>query len=660
MRVVVKFLWLAVTWFGVGSGALLPATTAGAVAYSAETADQCKNIVLSIGINHYRHISALKRAQYDADDVRTHFERQGFCVIETHGANDKQTLSRKINQFLDALQPGSVALFFFAGHGLQHLGSNYLVPSDMTQPPFGRGKDVVLRQLDNEAINLQQLLQDFAIRRKAIQEAAKEAQSKNSSREDNASNDVLGIFIIDACRELPFKSDGTSRGLVARAGLVPVRDTGGAFVLYSAGTGELALDSLGASDPDSRNSVFMRHFRVLISEEHHLSLTGIAQRLKVLVSETAQQYRGGHDQMPAFYSGLRWPRTIYGEKAAFAGVDRTRYTTAFLRAANTELAENYERSQAIRAQEMQQTRLQDQASGSSTTRGSTINPTVWDKCSFCPELVAIAPGRFTMGDAATGTASVNIDRYFAISRTEITYGQWMACVNSSVEPRCDAVDPGYRINVPEAGRSCNDSATVMDECRLPMRYVNWEQAKVYTEWLSSVTEQTYHLPTEAEWEFSARAGSTGKFSFSRKGMPEAEELQRLCDYGNGADRGLQLWLFAGLKCDGVNGGDIRSEGPSEAGSLLYNRFGLHDVHGNVWEWVQDCWNNTHNDHPGNNVARAGPGNNSSDCKRVVRGGSWMSEPDALRSASRTAFSQLHARQTVGFRVVRKMPQPNQQ
>jgi len=171
--------------------------------------------------------------------------------------------------------------------------------------------------------------------------------------------------------------------------------------------------------------------------------------------------------------------------------------------------------------------------------------------------------------------------------------------------------------------------------------VNRDDAKAYVAWLAKTTGQPYRLLSEAEWEYAAR-GVTGatpqpRFHF---GNDEAQ----LCQYGNHADRSTSF-SWKNTKCsDGVG------EKTAEAGRYKPNAFGLYDMHGNVWEWVEDCWNDSYQTAPPGGSART-----TGDCGlRVLRGGSWFEPPEYLRSANRLRSPLDNRGWFIGFRLARTL------
>ena len=251
--------------------------------------------------------------------------------------------------------------------------------------------------------------------------------------------------------------------------------------------------------------------------------------------------------------------------------------------------------------------------------------TTFRDCAGCPEMVVVPSGSYRMGspadeaerDADEGPVrGVTIGEPFAVGRYEVTFAQWDACYRAGgCSHRPD--DQGW-------GRG---SRPVVD--------VSWLDAQAYVRWLSGETGHSYRLPSEAEWEYAARAGTTTRYW-----------------WGDGIGRNR-------ANCDGCGSAwDARQTAP--VGSFSANAFGLHDVHGNVWEWVQDC--RDRNNYVG--APRDGSAHEWSGCDaRGIRGGSWQSGtiPRYLRSANRgrhTADSRSFlGAASVGFRVVRSLGAP---
>jgi formylglycine-generating enzyme required for sulfatase activity len=169
----------------------------------------------------------------------------------------------------------------------------------------------------------------------------------------------------------------------------------------------------------------------------------------------------------------------------------------------------------------------------------------------------------------------------------------------------------------------------------PVINVNWEDATAYVKWLSNKTGKSYRLPSESEWEYAARAGSTTKYSF---GNSERD----LCRYANHADTSTD-YDWRNQSCsDGVG------KQTAPVGSYEANDFGLLDMHGNVWEWTQDCWNESYAGAPSDGSAWS-----RGDCgPLVLRGGSWLDSH--LRSASRGGSPASSRFYSGGFRVAQDL------
>jgi len=227
-----------------------------------------------------------------------------------------------------------------------------------------------------------------------------------------------------------------------------------------------------------------------------------------------------------------------------------------------------------------------------------------------PEMVVIPAGGFSMGcvsgldcyDDEKPVHQVTISQPFAVSKFEITFEDYDRFAGPG---KTD--DQGW-------GRG-----------RVPVMKVSWNDAKEYVAWLSAQTGRPYRLLSEAEWEYAARAGSATKYAWGN-----SIENNRANCYGCGSQ-----WDY---------------EQTAPVGSFEPNAFGLHDVHGNVYEWVEDCWNGSYEGAPEDGGAWL-----SGDCgRRVVRGGAWDDFPDDLRIALRVSAAPDRRDSYYGFRVARPL------
>ena len=238
------------------------------------------------------------------------------------------------------------------------------------------------------------------------------------------------------------------------------------------------------------------------------------------------------------------------------------------------------------------------------------------------EMVVVPAGSYLMGSPSSEERRfdhegpvhrVTISEPFAVGVHEVTFDEWGACVSAG---GCG----GYRPDDQGWGRG-----------RRPVINVSWEDAQRFVEWLREETGEPYRLLSEAEWEYVARAGTSTPFHTGRTISTSQANYDGNYTYGNGRK------------------GEYR-ERTVPVGSFGANAFGLHDVHGNVWEWVQDCWNDSYRGAPSDGSAWE-----RGDCsRRVVRGGSWLSEPWYLRSADRFGFDSGSRGYKLGFRVARRL------
>ncbi|MEI8396591.1 MAG: formylglycine-generating enzyme family protein [Rhodospirillaceae bacterium] len=245
---------------------------------------------------------------------------------------------------------------------------------------------------------------------------------------------------------------------------------------------------------------------------------------------------------------------------------------------------------------------------------------VFRDCPECPELVVVPSGSFMMGSPESeperGSSEgprhrVTLGYALAVGKFEVTFAEWDACVAGG---GCD----GYRPKDEGWGRG-----------RRPVINVSWDDAKTYVKWLSQKTGQRYRLLSESEWEYVARAGTNTPFNTGQRITTDQANFNGDATY-NGSSKGRDRKRTV------------------EVGSFPANSFGLHDVHGNVWEWTADCLHDNYSGAPSDGRAWT-----TGDCKlRVFRGGSWLNYPGVLRSAYRNGDSPDSRNYHVGFRVAR--------
>lgn len=275
-------------------------------------------------------------------------------------------------------------------------------------------------------------------------------------------------------------------------------------------------------------------------------------------------------------------------------------------------------------------------------------------CTDCPEMVVLPPGGLLMGAApgeeelegmecddrgrSSPQVRVRIARGFAIGRHEVTRGEYAAFARGTAEalpPSC-VVTSGDGMRA-QAGRSWRDPGFVQDDSH-PVVCVSWDDARRYASWLALRTGKPYRLPTEAEWEYAARGGMEWPRPWS--GGRDAS-----CEHANVLDRS-GMRVLRDLVRGGAAACDDGSSFTARVGSFRANGFGLHDMIGNAWEWVADCWSPSL-------AATAMPAGQSC-AARSMRGGGWLTFPRDARPAFRARYPADERAAHVGFRVARDM------
>ena len=261
-------------------------------------------------------------------------------------------------------------------------------------------------------------------------------------------------------------------------------------------------------------------------------------------------------------------------------------------------------------------------------RGGAGSTDSFRDCATCPEMVVVPAGEFMMG-SPPGERGRNPDegpqrkvtftQPFAAGKYEVSFVQWDACVA-------------------EAGCTHKPGDNGWGRGKRPVIHVSWSDAQQYVNWLKKKTGKAYRLLTEAEWEYAARATTKATdpltpFSTGQTINYSQANYDANFVYGAGAKMG------------------IYRQKTVDVGSFKANAFGLHDMHGNVWEWVEDCYKDTYAGAPVDGSAIT-----SRTCTlNILRGGAWNYYPQLLRSAYRYASAPGVRMDNGGFRVARSMP-----
>jgi formylglycine-generating enzyme required for sulfatase activity len=508
---------------------------------------------------------------------------------------DQKTLGRALKTFGTQAQDAQIAFFYYSGHGMQARDENYFIPVGAAIQSEG--------DLDIEAVSLRSLMRQI-----------------EDARPQNA------VVVLDACRDNPVasKSKSTSKGL-SRVQSQPINT----YVVFAAQAGTTASD----------NGVFAKALAQHITEPN--------VGMRVVFDNVGKAVRSASGNKQSIQRDDQLNQDIV--LLASVGVVPTGQTSQAVTQAPAaqpdaeqetwDLAKRRDTHQSYQAylnaypQGRYATPAQAALEGLKPTLplptpmqaplpvpipSAVATPTaatqvtqpgqVFKDCADCPELVVIPAGTFAMGsnenDNEKPPHQVTV-RSFALGKYEVTQGQWKAVMGSN----------------PSEFSDCGDNC--------PVEKVSWHDVQVFLQRLNQKTGQQYRLPSEAEWEYAARAGSTGKWAFG--------DDEKLLDQ--------HAWFRTGFF---IGFGDRTHP----VGQKLANTFGLHDMHGNVWEWVQDVWHDNYSGAPTDGSAWVTGGDAS---RRSVRGGSWGDIPVTVRSAFRIRLSPDFRSKGSGFRLARTVP-----
>jgi len=590
-------------------------------------------LALVIGNDEYRHVTPLRKAGNDADAMAAFLTSAGFEVVNRERVRnlDRTQMNSAFSRFAARVKSGDEVVVFYAGHGLQEGNTSYLTGVD-----FPKNFDPVF------------------VRSEA-------SQLSNWQREINRRGARFVLFVIDACRE-DLSSDGLVRSLEGSgtSTIIPSTPPEGQMVLYSARSGQLALDRLSDSEREP-NSVFTRVFLQEAKKRNQSILDIVAEteeRVGKLAASVIDRRSGKpHAQKPALSNeaGIRVRFCFVGDggcgaalgplatpglhaekeawDAAKASNTRGAYE-AYLRAYPGGAYANAARVAIAGFVPATNPEPRPPAPEPLPPQASTLRPNVphrdrMKNGGLAPEVMLIPAGSNVMGsnesDDEKPPHEVTISRAFALGRTEVTVGQYLACVAAR---GCD--EPEWR----KAGSQYNHQTgssnlysllgAALAEDNRPIVGVSWDNAKQYVEWLSGQTGEKYRLPSEAEWEYACRGG------------------QRDQIYCGGDNVNAAGWSQ-------INSGSR----PNVVGQrpIGGNGYGLYDMSGNVWEWVEDCWVWSYaSNQPANEVARTSGCTDAN--RRVLRGASWGSVPQYLRAANRLGNATDKHDSNVGFRVAR--------
>lgn len=596
-----------------------------------------KRLALIIGNGAYTKANPLPNPTNDATDMARVLRDVGFEVLSGVNQNKRQ-METLIREFGNKLANGGVGLFYYAGHGIQVNGENYLVPIEADIP-------------EEDEVSYSAVPVNLVLRKMAT-----------------ANND-LNIVILDACRNNPFaRSWRTFRSGENNDGLAKITPPTGTLVLYATEPGKVA------SDGDGRNGLFTEALLKNIKKpnlEYDQMVRAVSadvwqksnkQQLPwkegnslqdfyfvkgganvvtnpiptdkpneptIVAKDRAAQEREAWDLVKnsADAEDFRFflkefPDGANKEKAkirleelvwqSVRGADKTKiqaYLNEFPNGANAAAAR-------IRIRQLETAGNPTTKTSGNTTANRTAGAVSKATLPGGAEMsfAYIPAGEFQMGsnqsDNEKPIHTVRISQGFFMGQTEVTQAQWQSVMRNN---------PSYFINCPNC----------------PVEQVSWEDAQQFIAKLNAQNDgYKYRLPTEAEWEYAARAGTTGDYAGNLDSMGWFWE--------NSGDQRLSgEWNFDKLKA--VNG---RTH---PVGTKQPNAWGLYDMQGNVWEWVQD-WFDVGYYAKSPATDPVGPASGSD---RVGRGGCWTNHATGLSWTLRFNVKPSSRYLHLGFRVVRQ-------
>lgn len=290
--------------------------------------------------------------------------------------------------------------------------------------------------------------------------------------------------------------------------------------------------------------------------------------------------------------------------------------------------------------------------------GQSVEDPFLDRAGSAPMLLVVPTGKFLMGspDAEDGhrgaegpQREVEITSGFALGRTEVSIGEFREFIRATGYKTTAENEGSSSIYDESSGRMVDGrGVTWQDDYRgrraadnLPVVHVSWSDATAYLEWLSERTGKRYRLPSEAEFEYAVRAGSVTRFPWG-----DGDPTRVLGNFTGAQDHSPARRSWRKAFPNYADG----HWGPAPVRSFPANPLGLFDLEGNVSEWIDDCWHDTYIRAPRDSRAWVNPG-----CERhVVRGGSWGSDPDQVRSAFRLSALTTTRSARVGFRIARDL------
>ncbi len=591
------------------------------LAFGGQAAFAEKRVALVIGNSNYT-LAPLTSPKNDADDVAAALRRLQFYVAERKDLTVRE-FDRAVDAFEMVAKEADVALFFFSGHGVQIDKRGYLAPTDI--------------KAKSESSALRELV--------AIQEVV--------SRIENSAK--VTVIVLDACRDSSLQERlrriavEKNRALVPAKGLPPVSVTGSnTLIVYSTVPGETASDGAGRNSP----------FTASLLKNIETPGLEIELMFKRVTADVLKATRG--KQQPERLSRLQNAVSLLPAKPeALADVTPGEGEIKRGKDAVWEKKSGSQPTTTVASSDWWDLASVVSCNNSIETVGASrewpcIKPgskQSFVDCDNCPPMAVVPSGSFIMGEPASEPGcngsegpqhKVTIAEPFAVGIWAVTFAEWDAC---AAEGGCGA----YRPEDEGLGRGDR-----------PVINVSWDDAKAYVAWLSRKTGKGYRLLSEAEREYVTRAGTTTPYWWGSTITPDmanynGEPLRLLSPEERNREReASKRELDNLLKAGAFPTPSKKVPKTVPVKSFQANPWGLYQVHGNVLEWVEDCWHDNYKGAPTDGSAWS-----VGHCSHVVRGGAWNSPPIMLRAACRISFLEFvngpgTRDNDIGFRVARTL------
>ncbi len=538
-----------------------------------------KRVALLIGNAAYLHERTLQNPVNDAVLLGKVLKKElAFDDVQVEKNLDVKAMDDAVEKFAARAQGADVVVFYYSGHGMKSSDRhNFLLPIEAST---GRGDSP---RLDRQAVSAE-----------SIRDQLKAAGAR------------VTLVILDACR------DGPGGGKSGNKGLTRMGGGNGLLVAYATEEDNVANDGQGKNSP---------YAEALAAALQQKNMTLLAQ-FDWVSDKVKEKYPS---QSPTREGTLRADAYLlspFGKPDPQKQERLEDEAWALCRGGATVVPcqsylDSYPQGRYAR---LARVRMADLQPVVPVTPVAPVNlavqtPPPVNHCSYCPDMVVIPAGNFMMGSNDGDSDEKQPHRVtvqsFEMGKTEVTQGQWKAVMGNDKNP--------------------SSFNTCGDDC--PVENVSWDKAQDYIRKLNAKSGRRYRLPSEAEWEYAARARSTGAYWWGDKASHE------YANYGEDEC------------CGGLAQGRDQWVNTAPVGQFPANPFGLFDMHGNVWEWVEDVWHNNYAGAPTDGSAWLSGGDQA---RRVLRGGSWNDYPGDLRSAYRNQDSAVGSNNNTGFRLARTL------